>query len=112
MYPCISCSAVFDSEEDRLHHLRYDRCVSLAGQAALLARRNQQQSITDDALAAVMAAADMPLNMGMEEDTPPASGNEVAVGEAVVYENVDSDMTEADNTGSNDAHDHCKSAYN
>ncbi|KAI8326732.1 hypothetical protein EDC96DRAFT_590770, partial [Choanephora cucurbitarum] len=105
MNPCISCSAVFNSEEDRLYHLRYDCCVSVAGQAVLLARRNQQQTIADDALAAVIAAADMPVNIGMDEDTPPASGNEVAVGEAVVYENVDSEMTEANDTGSNDAHD-------
>ncbi|KAI8330292.1 hypothetical protein EDC96DRAFT_579924 [Choanephora cucurbitarum] len=102
MYPCISCSAVFNSEEEKLYHLKYDCCVSVAGQAALSARRNEQRTITGDALAAVMAAADMPVNMGMDEDIPPASGNEAAVGEAVVYENVDSEMTNANNTAFNE----------
>ncbi|OBZ65807.1 hypothetical protein A0J61_11927 [Choanephora cucurbitarum] len=77
MYPCISCSAVFNSEEERLHHLRYDRCVSVASQAALFARRSQQQVVTDDALAAVVAAANMPINMGMDEDTPLITDNQV-----------------------------------
>ncbi|KAI8321173.1 hypothetical protein EDC96DRAFT_597716, partial [Choanephora cucurbitarum] len=110
MYPCISCSAVFNSEEERLYHLRYDRCVSVAGQAALSARRNQQQTITDDALAAVMAATEMPINMKIDEDSPVTSENEVAVDDAVVNENVDSEMPEADNACSNEGHDQCESA--
>ncbi|KAI8326600.1 hypothetical protein EDC96DRAFT_581579 [Choanephora cucurbitarum] len=105
MYPCISCSAVFNSEEERLYHLRYDRCVSVAGQAALSARRNQQQTITDDALAAVMAATEMPINMEIDEDSPVTSENEVAVDDAVVNENVDSEMPEADNAGFSEGHD-------
>ena len=86
MYPCISYSAVFDSEEERLYHLRYDRCVSVAGQAALSARRNQQQTITDDALADVMAATEMPINVEIDEDSTVKYENEVAVDDAVVNE--------------------------
>ncbi|KAI8328255.1 hypothetical protein EDC96DRAFT_549396 [Choanephora cucurbitarum] len=105
MYPCISCSAVFNSEEERLYHLRNDRCVSVAGQAALFARRSQQQTVTDDALAAVMAAADMPINMGMDEDTPLITDNQVTESEAIDNENVDSEMTEVDVANSTNEHD-------
>ena len=111
MYPCISCSAVFNSEEERLYHLRYDCCVSVASQAALFARRSQQQTVTDEALASVMAAADMPINMGMDEDAPLSTENQVTESEAVDNKNVDSEMTEADIANSTNEYDSCKSTY-
>ena len=111
MYPCISCSAVFDSEDKSLYHLIYNRCVSVAGQAALFARRSQQQTVTDDAFTAVMAVTDMPIKMGMDEDTPLITDNQVTESEAIDNENVDSEMTEADVVNSTNEHDSCKSTY-
>ncbi|OBZ71075.1 hypothetical protein A0J61_11889 [Choanephora cucurbitarum] len=52
-----------------------------------------------------MTAADMPINMGMNEDTPLSTDNQVTESEAIVNENADSEMTEADVANSINEHD-------